>query len=88
MNLQSKAMVLNWGNFSLKEHWAESRGTVGCHKWGMLLASSGRGQGAAKHPAVHRTAPPQQNYVVRNVRCVKSEKHGSNGNPCMAQKGT
>ena len=37
----------------------------------------GRGQAAAKHPIVHRTAPSVKNYLAPNGRSTKAERHCS-----------
>lgn len=49
----------------------------GCHSgvgWGIYWHLVGKGQGAAKHPAVPRTAPYRKNYLAQNVSIAEFEK--------------
>lgn len=48
---------------------------LGCHKWGVLLASSGlEVKDAGKHPSMHRRAPITKNYAIQNVNRTEFEK--------------
>lgn len=53
---------------------AKSGDVFGCHNWeGVLLASRGRGQDAAKHRTVHRAAPQNKELPASKVSSAEVE---------------
>jgi len=59
---------------SLRGHLAMSGSIFGCHSWKEGFSNiPAEACNPAKHPAMHRTAPPTKKYLGQNVNGAKVE---------------